>query len=151
MIEKRRFLYSERKRKFGVKDSHYQNGLLDYRVDEQSLAAVKDNPVGRKMKEVSLCSLKDLFDNELLSQTDQMFKNYDRESLVQELRNKEPSVGSLVLVDGRPAVIKKRVMGREGEILRRYSVIMNCREDLTRMPRMKRLGNKSLGGGVDKS
>ena len=146
MIEKRRFLYSERRRQFGVKDSHHQNGLLDDRVDEQSLDAVNNKKVGRKMNESKLCSLKDLFDNELLSQTDQIFKNYDRESLLQDLRNKEPGVGSLVLVDGRPAVIKKRVMGREGEILRRYSVFMNCREDLTRMPIMKRLGNKSLGG-----
>ena len=37
-------------------------------------------------------------------------------------KNKEKSVGEIVLVDGRPAVIKKRVVGRNGEMLGRFEV-----------------------------
>ena len=49
-------------------------------------------------------------------------KNFDEETIKRLLKNKEKSVGEIVLVDGRPAVIKKRVVGRNGEMLGRFEV-----------------------------
>ena len=49
-----------------------------------------------------------------------MLDDFDKDTMKKMLIKKERSVWEIVLVDGRPAVIKKRIVGREGEILRRY-------------------------------
>ena len=57
--------------------------------------------------------------NKLFNETKKHLENFEKEDLRKILKNKGKRVGEVVLVDGRPALIKKRGIGNNGDILRR--------------------------------
>ena len=151
ILARRRFIYSERRRKMGLKDENNNIILIDERLGRHY--PYQDTPENDRLKKFGVderkhsekgirCSGKDMLNQKLLMQTGKNVKNFDRGSLLGLLKNKEVAVGSMVLVDGRPAVIKKRQVGRAGEMLRQYTVwsVKNCRQELATQTRIRNNG-----------
>ena len=66
------------------------------------------------------CLMKFIVSENLSDVRETSLENFDKKALRQALRKKEKSVGEVVLVEGKPALIKKRIVGGNGEIIRRY-------------------------------
>ena len=144
-LARRRFLNSERKRKMARLNKLLYGATMitdskTMKLDsETNTTKVKGNALRNnfnrfheRRKRMTIKSLKALtkinnkvciirrsFERKLFNDTEIPLENFKKEDLRKILRNKEKKVGEVVLVDGRPALIKKHVMGKNGEILRR--------------------------------
>ena len=126
-LARRRFIDSEKRRRIGSGEERLKNvlwnggnmkakqGPMAYRADRK--IDTKPNLIGYKLQKLNGNTKRLL---EMANQVATQLTNFDRGTIRRLLRNKEKSVGEIVLVDGRPALIKKRVVGRNGEMLRRY-------------------------------
>ena len=114
-IARRRFLETEKRRKMKYRAGTFKksqqdaNESLDYSRDKNCNG---DTMIRRLDNDIEKADIQDAT----------MLVNFDKVTMKKMLIKKERSVGEIVLVDGRPAVIKKRIVGREGEMLRRYAV-----------------------------
>ena len=140
-LARRRFLNSERKRKMARMNEILQestNTNLES-IESASITKIEANLLVKNLmkfherrKRMTIKSLKALTKtndkaciprrivrDKLFNETKKPLENFEKEDLRKILKNKEKRVGEVVLVDGRPALIKKRVIGNNGDILRR--------------------------------
>ena len=126
-LARRRFIDSEKRRRIGSGEESLKNVLWNGEIIKAKEGCI-EHRVDRKINEKQTligCKLHKLNGNrkrliEMAKQVATQLTNFDRGTIRRLLRNEEKSVGDIVLVDGRPALIKKRVVGRNGEMLRRY-------------------------------